>query len=286
MQSQAESTNNGTLALDITALRGWIGRTETACDTITPRLLRQYAATMDMAETEAAPLAFHWCLAPPAAPASSLSPDGHPARGGFLPPILLPRRMWAGGALCLYDRLRLGDEVRRRSEIVDVTLKQGRSGLLCFVTVNHEISGPRGLAIAERQDLVYRDITAAPAAAPRPDDLPHATWRQRKTADPVLLFRYSALTFNGHRIHYDRSYAMEVENYPGLIVHGPLQAAWLLDYAAEIKGAPPVSFSFRAVSPLFDFKSFELCARDSDDGLDLWIATADGVHTMSAAAQW
>jgi 3-methylfumaryl-CoA hydratase len=272
--------------MDIDYLLEWIGRTETARDVVTPRLMREYAAMMDAeAEGQDAPLALHWCLAPPAARASALAADGHPARGGFLPPVPLPRRMWAGGQLTFHDRLRGGDAVERRSKITDVTVKHGRTGVLYFVSICHEIHGPRGLAISERQDLVYRPIAAAATSKAKPEELPQAQWRRAKTADPVLLFRYSALTFNGHRIHYDRTYAMEVENYPGLIVHGPLQATWLLEFAVEIKGAAPKSFTFRGVNPLFDFENFELCARE-DDGLRLWIQNGDGVRTMDAVAQW
>jgi 3-methylfumaryl-CoA hydratase len=272
--------------IDFAGLRGWIGRSETAEDTVTPRLLREYAATMDVAAAQEAPLALHWCLAPAAVRASEIGADGHPAKGGFLPPVPLPRRMWAGGELQFRDRLRVGDAVTRRSEIADVAVKEGRTGILCFVAVKHEVFGPRGLAVSERQDLVYREAASAPVGMPGRDDLPVAQWRRTKRADPVLLFRYSALTFNGHRIHYDRDYAMGVEHYRGLVVHGPLQATWLLEFAAEIKGAAPAVFRFRGVSPLFDFENFELCARESESGLELWIATADGVRTMTASARW
>jgi 3-methylfumaryl-CoA hydratase len=272
-----------TADVDILALRGWIGRTESSADTLTPRLAREYAAMLDRApEDEFAPLAIHWCLAPPSAPASALGPDGHPARGLFLPPVPLPRRMWAGGELHLHGRLRVGDAVIRTSRIADVTLKQGRTGALCFVTVDHEITGPQGLAIRERQDIVYRDAEAK--TMPTTPDAPReATWRRDMRVDPVLLFRYSALTYNGHRIHYDRAYAMGAESYPGLVVHGPLQATWLLEYAAEILGCPPARFTFRGVRPLFDDEHFALCARPAETGLDLW-TEVDGAPAMEATA--
>jgi 3-methylfumaryl-CoA hydratase len=276
--------------LDIAALRAWIGRTETSVDTLTPRLAREYAAMLDRDPGEEfAPLAIHWCLAPPAAPAAALGPDGHPARGLFLPPVPLPRRMWAGGELRLHGRLRVGDLVTRTSRIADVTVKQGRAGILCFVTVEHELTGPRGLAISETQDIVYRDLETAavpvPGAAPARRAVPReAGWRRDKGADAVLLFRYSALTFNGHRIHYDRAYAVGVEAYPGLVVHGPLQATWLLEYAAEIFGRTPKKFKFRGVSPLFDFDRFSLCARQVETGLELW-TEVDGAPCMEASAQ-
>jgi 3-methylfumaryl-CoA hydratase len=275
-----------TATVDLSHLREWIGRTETMSDSITPRLMREYAAMMDYgAPQDIAPLAIHWCLSPPAAATSTLGADGHPARGGFLPPVPLPRRMWAGGTLHLVERLHLGDAVTRRSHITDVTLKEGRTGTLCFVTVEHEMSSPRGLAISELQTIVYRDATApASPQAPRPSPTP--TWVEVKSTGPVSLFRYSALTFNGHRIHYDRAYAMAEENYPGLIVHGPLQATWLLDFAAKIGKSAPATFSFRGVQPLFDFVTFKLCALEQDAGLRLWIETEDGVTTMQATAQW
>jgi 3-methylfumaryl-CoA hydratase len=270
---------------DLAALRAWIGRTETVRDTLTPRLAAELAATLNMPEGAAVPLAAHWCLGPPIVPAAALGPDGHPARGGFLPPVPLPRRMWAGSQLKFFLPLQIGDEVERVSRIADVSIKQGRSGALCFVTVAHEFFSARGLAVTENHDIVYRDIVP-PAGEKAPPALPVAEWSRRMRADAVLLFRYSAITFNGHRIHYDRAYATGTENYPGLIVHGPLQASWLLEFAAEMKGSPPAQFSFRGVSPLFDFASFSLCARAVDDGLHLWIQTDEGTLTMDATAQW
>jgi 3-methylfumaryl-CoA hydratase len=274
---------------DIAALRGWIGRTETSADMLTPRLLRAYAAMLDRApEEDVAPLAVHWCLAPPTAQAAALGPDGHPARGSFLPQVALPRRMWAGGELRFHDRLRAGDHVARTSRIADVTVKEGKTGSLCFVTVEHETASARGLAIRERQDLVYRDRDAKPALAgvapARRRVARPARWRREMRVDPVLLFRYSALTFNGHRIHYDRDYAVREESYPGLVVHGPLQATWLLEYAAEILGRPPAIFSFRGVSPLFDFEHFALCARQVETELELW-TDVDGAPAMEARAR-
>jgi 3-methylfumaryl-CoA hydratase len=273
------------MTLDIDHWRRWIGRTETVEDSVTPRLLRDYAATMDAELTDTAPLALHWCLAPPAMPTSSLGPDGHPERGLLLPPVPLPRRMWAGGALNFHDRLRLGDVVRRNSRIADVVVKEGRSGTLCFVTLEHEVFSPRGLAISERQDVVYRDFGSAPATA-APAASREAEWEEDGKASTALLFRYSALTFNGHRIHYDRPYAMGVETYPGLLVHGPLQATWLLEFAAKCGGAAPVSFSFRGVSPLYDFASFKLRAVRQEGGVKLWVETDENVVTMEASASW
>lgn len=274
-------------ALDLDHLRQWLGRTERAGDLVTRGLVERLNATLDRPAEAPPALALHWCLAPPAAPMSALGPDGHPARGGFLPPVPLPRRMWAGGRLALADRLRIGDAVERTSRVAAIELKEGRSGTLCFVTVEHEISTGRGRAVTERQDLVYR--APAPggtaAAAPAPDPAP-AEWQRTLTPDAVLLFRYSALTFNGHRIHYDRRYCLEAEGYPGLVVHGPLQATLLLELAAEIRGRAPAAFEFRGVHPLIDGAACTLKAAEGEGGLELWITDAAGVRTMAARAVW
>jgi len=279
--------------IDLDHLRGWIGRTETASDLVTPQLTRALRATLFLdigtpIAGDAAPLTVHWCLAQPVAPMAALGSDGHPSRGGFLPPVPLPRRMWAGGKLTFHDTIRVGDEVTRHSRIADVTLKQGSSGALCFVTVAHEITTPRGTAISERQDIVYRDAAgAAPASATPPDAPAPGQHHRSHMADPVLLFRYSALTFNGHRIHYDRDYVTKVEGYPGLVFHGPLQAALLVNFAAELKGgAGPATVDYRGVAPLFDGAAFSLNADDAAGGLSLWTANAAGQPTMKATAAW
>ena len=165
-----------------------------------------------------------------------LGPDGHPTRGGFLPPVPLPRRMWAGGELEFFEPLRVGDDSKRTSRITDVTIKTGSTGTLCFVSVEHIVSTPRGMALRERQDIVYRDMGGAAPSAKAPPPAPVAKHRESHVSDPVLLFRYSALTFNGHRIHYDRDYVTKVEGYPGLIFHGPLQAALIVEFAAKLHG--------------------------------------------------
>ncbi|WP_085981031.1 MaoC family dehydratase N-terminal domain-containing protein [Rhodopseudomonas sp. B29] len=282
-------------ALDIDHLKQWIGRSEAATDIVTAQLVRGLRATLflDIGKPQAgdaAPFTAHWCLGQPVYPMDQLGPDGHPARGGFLPPVPLPRRMWAGGELTFIDALKVGDEVTRTSTIGDVQIKQGSTGTLCFVTVNHEITTPRGVAIRDRQDIVYRDVpppSPAPAPAAKPAAPPPAAQhRETHLADPVLLFRYSALTFNGHRIHYDRDYVTKVEGYPGLIVHGPMQAALLVEFAAKLKGAAPKTFAYRGVQPLFDGAEFSVNANAAGDKLELWTANADGVPTMKATASW
>jgi 3-methylfumaryl-CoA hydratase len=220
---------------------------------------------------------------------SQLGPDGHPTRGGFLPPVPLPRRMWAGGEIEFIEPLRVGDESTRTSRIADVTLKTGSTGALCFVAVEHTIATPRGVAIRERQDIVYRDMGgAAPASSPKaPPPPPAAKHRETHVSDPVLLFRYSALTFNGHRIHYDRDYVTKVEGYPGLIFHGPLQAALIVEFAAKLHGdSAPKKFSYRGVQPLFEGGEFSVNANETSAGMELWIANAEGQPTMKGTAIW
>lgn len=277
--------------VDIDQLRQWIGRCESASDVITPRLEASLRAVFDQdigdprAGDPATPTV-HWCLAPAIIPMSGLGPDGHPERGGFMPPVPLRRRMWAGGDVTFIEPLRVGDVVTRESEILDVSLKSGRSGPLCFVTVRHRLSTMRGLAIEERQDVVYRDEPQAGKRSPPIERQPEPEWRQEVACGPTLLFRYSALTFNGHRIHYDRAYATSQEGYPDLVVHGPLQAALLLKLAVRARGSLPRSFSFRGVSPLFATGSFSVNAMAAAEGLHLWSADAGGSKTMDATARW
>ena len=270
--------------IDINHLRQWIGRTEEKTDIVTAHLVKGLRATLfqEIGEPkagDAAPLTAHWCLALPVAPMSEIGPDGHPTRGGFLPPVPLPRRMWAGGELEFFDTLRVGDETKRASVISDVSMKTGSTG----------VTTPRGTAIRERHDIVYRDISGAPAAAPaKAQPSPRlAQHSESHMADPVLLFRYSALTFNGHRIHYDRDYVTRIEGYPGLIVHGPLQAALLIELAAKLHGGKaPAKFVYRGLQPLFDGSEFSVNASEISSGLDLWTANTRGEPTMRGTASW
>lgn len=276
--------------LDIEHLRQWIGQEETRSELVTDALVDRFRATFDQAgsarDGEAAPVMIHLCVAPPAAPTSKLGVDGHPVRGGFLPPVSLPRRMWAGGAFTFHGDIRVGERVTRRSTIRDVTVKEGRTGTLCFVTVDHRIDSAGRLVVEERQDLVYRGHQAAGGVG-RPTEA-EAPGAHRVTVAPsaALLFRYSALTFNGHRIHYDTPYATTQEGYPGLIVHGPLQATMLVQFAERLRGRRPVQFSFRSLSPLFDIADFTLNARPEGLGLRLWTSYADGPVAMEAHASW
>jgi len=278
--------------LDLDHLRQWIGRTTEASDVVTAQLVKGLRATLfqEIGEPkagDAAPFTMHWCLAQPVFPMSQLGPDGHPTRGGFLPPVPMPRRMWAGGELEFFDALRIGDEARRTSRIADVTLKTGSTGQLCFVSIEHTVTSPRGLAIRERQDIVYRDMGGTQSPPAKPAAPPSAQHRETHMSDPVLLFRYSALTFNGHRIHYDRDYVTKIEGYPGLIVHGPLQAALIVELAARLRrGKPPGKFTYRGVQPLFDGAAFSVNANDNGATMELWTANAAGQATMKGTATW
>jgi 3-methylfumaryl-CoA hydratase len=277
--------------IDIDHLRSWIGKTRESVDEISPRLAASLAAVLDedcnLEVGDEAPPCIQWCLSPDIIPMSGLGPDGHPARGGFLPPVPLPRRMWAGGQLAFTGDLLVGDEVRRKSFISDVSLKEGRSGSLIFVAVKHEYYTPRGLALSERHDIVYRELESKTAVAKPADPLaglePDLSFSVNAT--PTLLMRYSAVTFNGHRIHYDRDYCRNEENYPGLVVHGPLQATCLLRLAHKMNGGRfPSNFSYRGLNPLFDGAAFSVNIKNAGDQQQLWAADAMGLTTMTATA--
>ena len=276
------------MEIDLDHLRGWIGREEVQSELLTGALVQRFNATFDrtsaLEDGAQAPLLIHLCLGQPAMPSAELGPDGHPARGGFLPPVPLPRRMWAGGAFHFHAPVRIGEVVTRRSVIEDVTLKHGSTGTLCFVTVTHHIESAGRKVVTERQDIVYRDAGAPPRMMPEAADL--GAYHRQIAATPTLLFRYSALTFNGHRIHYDAPYVTGTEGYPGLIVHGPMQATLLAQYAADLRGAVPERFTFRSLSPIFDTHDFTLNARDDGDAVLLWTAAIGGPVAMDACAIW
>ena len=281
--------------MDLDHLRDWIGRTEQRSDDVTATPVAALSATLDRDDpaplpgTDLPPL-WHWLYFTPLARHSEIGPDGHPKRGGFLPPVPLPRRMWAGGRLEFHHPLRVGDEITRHSRIAGVDIKHGRSGSLVFVTVRHEVHNAQGLAIGEEHDIVYRDAPAAGAVPPPPQAAPtDESFSRLITPDPVLLFRYSALTFNGHRIHYDRPYVTEVEGYPGLIVHGPLIATLLLDLLRRQRPDVQVKrFSFKALRPVFDIHPFTVCGRfenANDNTAQLWTRDHEGWLTMQATAE-
>jgi 3-methylfumaryl-CoA hydratase len=259
-----------------------IGRTETRHDTVWPLLARGLAATLGVPEPEQTlPPLWHWTLFQDWAPADGLGPDGHPRRGGFLPPVHdLPRRMWAGGRLVFHAPLIIGEAVTRTSTILSVAEKRGASGRLVFVTVRHDIAGASGPAITEEQDLVYRGIEGS-AVRPGTTAAPVPSISARTVRpDPVLLFRYSALTGNGHRIHYDADYVRDVEFYPGLVVHGPLQATWL----AAMVGEGLSRFAFRGLRPAFAGNKLVLEAWREDDVIRLRSRDETGAVCMTAEA--
>ena len=290
--------------VDIEVLRRWVGRQEVLEDLIVPGPARRMRATLDGlagnpaligdagasfgAPGHALPPPWHWIYFLPEPPRTGLGVDGHPKLGGLLPPVALPRRMWAGSRLEFHDDLRIGEAARKVSTVHDVQMKEGRSGRLCFVTMYHQVFVGDTLKITEAQDIVYREEAAPGEKPPAPQPAPpDAQFGRRIDPDPVLLFRYSALTFNSHRIHYDRPYNDNVEGYAGLVVHGPLLATLLLDAAIEQAaacGRRVAEFSFRAVSPLLDTAPFRIEGAAEGDALKLWAAGADGRLATQASA--
>lgn len=277
--------------IDIDHLRSWIGRTETFTDEVTTFPIRALSATLDRDDPapvkgDPLPPLWHWLYFLPLYKTSEAGPDGHSARGGFLPPVPLPRRMWAGSNFSFRAPLRVGDTISRVSRISDVTMKSGRTGPLVFVNVQHEISSLGGGSFSETHNIVYRGEPRPGDPAPAPKAAPAtAAWRRDITPSDLLLFRYSALTFNGHRIHYDRRYVTEVERYPGLIVHGPLIATLLLDLLRRHTDANVTSFVFRAMNPLFDIAPFSVRGEPGADGrISLWAEDAHGNLCMQADA--
>ena len=275
-------------------LRGWVGKKEVRSDSLTAWPIAALAATLDEPELAVdigspVPNGWHWIFFLEAKPASELGSDGHPKRGGFLPPVPLPRRMWAGGRLEFIQPLKIGDPITRESEILSVELKSGRSGTLVFVTVRHTIKAAGTIAIIEEQDIVYRE--AAQKGEPLPPGKPapgNAAWSRRVMPDSTLLFRYSALTFNGHRIHYDKDYATNEEHYPGLVVHGPMQATLLLDLCRQNARRTLKQFEYRAQHPLFAGRAFTVNGNfdAAASQADLWTANDAGNYAMRGAASF
>ncbi len=287
-------------AQDIT---DWVGRVEQVSDTLDlrPAALMESILPLEVPVALGSPLPplWNWMYFHSPAPLDQLGRDGHPAKGGFLPPVDLPRRMWAGGRFAFSGALRIGDSVTRQSKILNVAPKTGKSGRLCFVTVEHCYQRAGQTVWREEHDIVYREDPAPGAAAPALVAAPlQAEQREEVTPSIVMLFRYSALTFNGHRIHYDRSYARDVEGYPDLVFHGPLTATLLADLARRVCPGPLRSFTYRAVSPLFDTDPFEICAgpvtapvarggdADQPGHVDVWACTPAGGLAMTARAEF
>lgn len=271
--------------MSLEKLRDWVGRTQSMEDLAAPFPVRALAATFDANDPDprngdVLPPLWHWLYFLDAALQSKIGPDGHAERGDFLPPVPLPRRMWAGSRFSFDgEPLRVGDTISRLSRIKSVEPKSGSTGDMVFVTVEHTISGPRGPSFVEEHDIVYREA-AKPGEKPKParPAPTDATWRQSIQADPVLLFRFSALTFNGHRIHYDQPYVTGTEGYPGLIVHGPLMGMLQVELARRSNAGKVVRrFEFRALSPVFAGAAFSVLARQEQDGsATTWIADSCG----------
>jgi 3-methylfumaryl-CoA hydratase len=273
---------------NLSHLEDWIGKTETKSDVATAWPVAALAASFDRSEPEPVqgdpiPPGWHWLYFLDANPASELGPDGHPKRGGFLPPVPLPRRMWAGGRLEFRRALHVGETLRRDSEIIAVEPKSGKTGNLVFVTVRHTVHANGEIAVIEEHDIVYREAAKPGDPPPQAKAAPaSAQWRRELLPDPVLLFRFSALTFNGHRIHYDIDYVKHEEHYPGLIVHGPMQTLLMLDLARRSDPRPVRKLDYRALHPVFHNEPLSVNGTPSDDGskAELWTANGAGSYAM------
>ena len=275
--------------VDIGHLQTWIGRSELREDNLVAAPVDRLSATLDHPSSLAGPAGilppcWHWLYFHDAEPISGLGADGHPKRGGFLPPVPLPRHMWAGSRVTFLSPLMLGDVARKQSTIIDIRQRHGGSGALVFVTLRHEVFVNDKLVIEEIQDLVYRDGDIARGKTlPAADE---AQWHRKLTPDSVMLFRYSALTFNSHRIHFDRNYAIGEEGYSSLVVQGPLTATLLLDLLHRRQPAVTLAyFEFRAVAPLLEGSDLILQGRRDGELITLWALDADGNLAMEARAR-
>lgn len=282
------------MSTELENLKKWIGEHESSVDYVTVPSVHRLSATLDRDDAmpklgDVLPIGWHAMLFPRVVGHSQIGPDGHPARGDFLPPVPLPRRMFAGKRSTFKSDLRLGDEVKRVSTIKDVTIKSGRTGQMVFVTVNTDITSPRGLAISEEQDIVYRQDPDKNAPPPAPQPAPGtAVWKNTVTPTEVMLFRYSALTFNGHRIHYDYPYVTQVEGYPGLVMNGGLTTLLVYELARTHAKTPIKFISSRNVRPMFANRPISVCGEPSADGKSakLWTQDDTGALTLSATAEF
>ena len=271
----------------MTGFDDWIGRSEQRADVLRAQPCRFMQATLGhdatLSDGDALPPLWHWLFFLEAKPLGALGRDGHPAKGEFLPPVSLPRRMWAGGRFTFHQPLIIGRPASKTSTIKSIAEKQGRSGPLCFVTVAHEIHQDGELCVVEEHDIVYRADPDPADAPPKPAQAPaEAAFSEQIQPSEVMLFRYSALTFNGHRIHYDNDYARTVEGYDGLVFHGPLTATLLVDLSQRHAGKTARSFSFRGTAPLSGLSAFHIEGRQAEDGAELWARRADGALAMTA----
>ncbi|MBI2226254.1 MAG: MaoC family dehydratase N-terminal domain-containing protein [Betaproteobacteria bacterium] len=282
------------MSQNLEQLKEWIGQRESAVDYVTIPLVQRLAATLDRDDPlpkpgDALPIGWYSILFPRLVRHSQIGPDGHPKRGDFLPPVPLPRRMFAGRRITFHADLQVGDEVRRESTIKDVTSKQGRSGQMVFVTVTTEILSSRGLAVSEEQDIVYRGDPDPNAPPPAPQPAPgKAVWSKVVTPDPVMLFRYSAVTFNGHRIHYDYPYATTVEGYPHLVMNGGMTTLLVFELARANAATPLRFIASRNVRPMFVNRPFTVCGEPAADGKSakLWVVDDQNALSLSATAEF
>lgn len=277
--------------MDITPYQHAVGRTEVLIDTIAPAPARGLAGALDLdpdlmfVGAELPPL-WLWLYFLPAPRASETGPDGHPKRGRFLPDVPLPRRMWAGSRIEFFAPVTIGGELTKVSTISKISGKSGRAGDMVFVTVRHAWSRGGASLMEEEQDIVFLPMPekySPPTAVPAPE----TDWTLPVSIDPVMLFRFSALTYNAHRIHYDAAYASEVEKYPGLVVHGPLQAIWMMEAARQhTPGLAPRRFTFRGTHPLFAHDHITVRGQRNDSGFDLFTVNGAGAQTMQASVEW
>ena len=279
--------------VDIDHLRKWIGKIDNVTDYVTPIVEQRYRATLNMdignpKDGDPVTSGLHWMLGWNLVKNDELGVDSHPALGEFLPPVPLPRRMWAGSEIKVLKPIRVGDKVIKQSTVADIQVKEGRTGLLCFVTAEYNFLVNDEVTINEKHNIVYRDISKSGGGSGYSKDIPEkADLSEKIFMHPTILFRYSAIGFVGHRIHYDHPYTVNEENYPGLIVHGPLQATYLLRAAEKLTGKPVKSFTHKVMAPVFADSEYMVGVDKMDDGsVSCWGATKEFGVTMRAEAKF
>ncbi len=279
--------------VDINHLRKWIGKIDNVTDYVTPLVEQRYRATLNMdigdpKEGDAVTSGLHWMLGWNLVKNDELGVDSHPALGEFLPPVPLPRRMWAGSEIKVLKPIRVGDKVVKQSTVADIQVKEGRTGLLCFVTAEYNYLVNDEVTINEKHNIVYRDISKSGGGSGYSKEVPEkADLSEKIFMHPTILYRYSAIGFVGHRIHYDHPYTVNEENYPGLIVHGPLQATYLLRAAEKLMGRPVKTFTHKVMAPVFANSEYMVGADKMDDGsVSCWGATKEFGVTMRAEAKF
>ena len=279
--------------VDIDHLRKWIGKIDNVTDYVTPIVEQRYRATLNMdignpKDGEPVTSGLHWMLGWNLVKNDELGVDSHPALGEFLPPVPLPRRMWAGSEIKVLKPIRVGDKVVKQSTVADIQVKEGRTGLLCFVTAEYNFLVNGDVTINEKHNIVYRDITKSGGGSGYSKEIPErADLSEKIFMHPTILFRYSAIGFVGHRIHYDHPYTVNEENYPGLIVHGPLQATYLLRAAEKLMGKQVKSFTHKVMAPVFANSEYMVGVDKMDDGsVSCWGATKEFGVTMRAEAKF